>query len=83
MIDREKRKRIMGRSIKLGHCICNTKQKCPCDLLKEKDVCLCAGERLEDAPEKVELTKFVENAGCASKINQNDLKIYYHLHTVG
>ncbi len=74
MIDREKRKRIMGRSIKLGHCICNTKQKCPCDLLKEKDVCLCAGERLEDAPEKVELTKFVENAGCASKINQNDLK---------
>lgn len=74
MIDREKRKLIMGRSIKLGHCICNTKQKCPCDLLKEKDVCLCAGERLEDAPEKVELTKFVENAGCASKINQNDLK---------
>ncbi len=26
-------------------------------------------------PEQVELTKYVENAGCASKINQNDLKI--------
>lgn len=74
MIDYKKRKRIMQRSIKLGHCICNPKQNCPCDLFKEKNVCLCAGERLEDAQERVELTKFVENAGCASKINQNDLK---------
>jgi selenide,water dikinase len=74
MIDYEKRKRIMQRSLKLGHCICNPKQPCPCDFFKEKNVCLCAGERLEDAPEKVQLTKFVENAGCASKINQNDLK---------
>ncbi len=75
MTDIEKRKRIMQRSIKLGHCICNPKEPCPCDLFKDKNVCLCAGERLEDAGEKVELTKFVENAGCASKINQNDLKI--------
>jgi selenide,water dikinase len=43
-------------------------------MLKEKNVCLCAGERLEDMPEKVLLTKLVENAGCASKISQNDLK---------
>ncbi len=71
----EKRKRIMQRSIKLGHCICNPKEPCPCDLFKDKNVCLCAGERLEDTGEKIELTKFVENAGCASKINQNDLKI--------
>lgn len=75
MIDLKKRKDIMQRSIKLGHCICNPKQACPCDVFKEKNVCLCAGERLEDMPEQVELTKFVENAGCASKINQNDLKI--------
>lgn len=75
MIDLEKRKRIMQRSIKLGHCICNPKEPCPCDLFKEKNVCLCAGERLEDTGERIELTKFVENAGCASKINQNDLKI--------
>ncbi len=75
MTDLEKRKRIMQRSIKLGHCICNPKEPCPCDLFKDKNVCLCAGERLEDTGEKIELTKFVENAGCASKINQNDLKI--------
>lgn len=75
MTDIEKRKRIMQRSIKLGHCICNPKEPCPCDLFKDKNVCLCAGERLEDTGEKIELTKFVENAGCASKINQNDLKI--------
>jgi selenide,water dikinase len=74
VIDLEKRKRIMGRSIELGHCICNPKQPCPCEMLKEKNVCLCAGERLEDMPEEVPLTKLVENAGCASKINQNDLK---------
>lgn len=75
MIDKDKRRRIMQRSIKLGHCICNPKQPCPCDVFKDKNVCLCAGERLEDAPESVPLTRFVENAGCASKIGQADLKI--------
>jgi selenide, water dikinase len=74
VIDLEKRKRIMGRSIKLGHCICNPKDPCPCDLFKQKNVCLCAGEREEDAPEDVALTTLVENAGCASKIGQEDLK---------
>jgi selenide,water dikinase len=74
MIDYEKRKRIMGRSIKLGHCICNPKEPCPCDLFKQKNVCLCAGEREEEAAEDLPLTRFVENAGCASKISQDDLK---------
>jgi selenide,water dikinase len=74
VIDYAKRKRIMGRSIKLGHCICNPKEPCPCDLFKQKNVCLCAGEREEDAPEDVALTTLVENAGCASKIGQEDLK---------
>ena len=74
MIDYTKRKMIMGRSIKLGHCICNPKEPCPCDLFKQKNVCLCAGEREEDAPEDVALTTLVENAGCASKIGQEDLK---------
>jgi selenide,water dikinase len=75
MFDPEKRKIVMGRSRKLRHCICNPKEPCPCDLFKEKNVCLCAGERLPDMPKKVRLTDYVESAGCASKINQNDLKI--------
>ncbi|MGA2360827.1 MAG: selenide, water dikinase SelD [Candidatus Aminicenantales bacterium] len=74
MIDYKKRKRIMGRSIRLGHCICNPKEPCPCDLFKRKNICLCSGEREEDALENVPLTSLVENAGCASKISQEDLK---------
>ena len=74
MIDPEKRKRVMGRSIKLGHCICNPKDPCPCDLFKRKNVCLCAGEREEEGAEDVALTKLVENAGCASKVSQEFLK---------
>jgi selenide,water dikinase len=74
MIDYKKRKRIMGRSLRLGHCVCNPKEACPCELFKQKNVCLCAGEREEEAAEDVPLTKLVENAGCASKISQNDLK---------
>ncbi len=74
MIDYAKRKRIMGRSIRLGHCICNPMDPCPCDLFKRKNVCLCAGERETDALEDVPLTSLVENAGCASKISQEDLK---------
>ncbi len=73
--DAEKRKVVMGRSRRLGHCICNPKKPCPCDLVLEKNVCLCAGERLPDAQQEVRLTDFVESAGCASKISQNDLKI--------
>ena len=74
MVDLEKRRRIMGRSVKLGHCICNPKEPCPCDLFKRKNVCLCAGEREEEAAEDVALTKLVENAGCASKVSQEFLK---------
>ncbi|MGC8861857.1 MAG: selenide, water dikinase SelD [Armatimonadota bacterium] len=74
MIDVEKRRRIMQRSVKLGHCICNPRQACPCETFKQKDICPCAGERDEQAIEQVALTTLVEKAGCASKINQNDLK---------
>jgi selenide,water dikinase len=74
MINYRKRTRVMGRSIRLGHCICNPKEPCPCDLFKRKNVCLCSGEREEDGPENVPLTTLVENAGCASKISQEDLK---------
>jgi len=74
VIDLEKRKRVMARSIRLGHCICDAKKPCPCDLLTERDVCLCAGERLEPTAGPVRLTRLVENAGCASKIDQAALK---------
>ncbi|MBN2181050.1 MAG: selenide, water dikinase SelD [Sedimentisphaerales bacterium] len=74
MINTERRKRVMQRSIKLGHCICDPKQPCPCDLFKAKNICLCAGERLESPTGPVQLTKMVEKAGCASKIDQAFLK---------
>ena len=73
-IDLEKRRRVMQRSIKLGHCICDPKQPCPCDLFKEREICLCAGERLEPPEGDVGLTQLVENAGCASKIDKASLQ---------
>jgi selenide,water dikinase len=74
MKDLAKRKRIMQRSMRLGHCICDPKNACPCALFKEKDVCLCAGERLEAPSGPVRLTRLVEKAGCASKIDLASLK---------
>jgi len=70
----EKRKRVMGRSMQLGHCICDPKKACPCDVLREKDVCPCAGERLEEPTGPVRLTQLVERPGCASKIDEAALK---------
>ena len=72
--DLQKRKRVMQRSIRLGHCICDPKKACPCDVLREKDVCPCAGERLEGPAGPVRLTSLVERPGCASKIDQVALK---------
>jgi selenide,water dikinase len=74
MIDIERRRRVMERSIKLGHCICNPKKPCPCGVFKERNVCQCAGEKLPDLAADVPLTSLVKNAGCASKISQTDLK---------
>jgi len=79
--DLAKRKRVMARSMRLGHCVCDPRKACPCDTFKEHDVCTCAGERLADAlAEKqterkpVRLTQHVSHAGCASKINADDLQ---------
>lgn len=71
----EKRKRVMARSIKLGHCVCDPRKPCPCPLLKEQNVCTCAGERipLKSAGSPVRLTEHIRSAGCASKIGQKDL----------
>jgi selenide,water dikinase len=72
--DTAKRKRVMQRSMRLGHCICDPKKPCPCDLLRDEDICLCAGERPEFAAGPVRLTRLVESAGCASKIDRASLK---------
>jgi selenide,water dikinase len=69
MKDLAKRKIVMGRSMQLGHCICNPKKPCPCDVFREKDLCPCAGEREEATAGPVRLMELVEYAGCASKID--------------
>jgi selenide, water dikinase len=74
--DMTKRARVMARSKKLGHCICDPRKPCPCTLYISDNICLCAGERLEkpgDASEQPQLTKRVKSAGCASKIPAADL----------
>ncbi len=70
----EKRKRVMQRSMRLGHCICDPKKSCPCDVLREQDVCPCAGERLDAPAGPVRLTDLVDSPGCASKIDEASLK---------
>ena len=34
----------MQHARKIGHCVCDLTKTCPCDILREKDVCICAGE---------------------------------------
>lgn len=70
-----RRRRVMARSMKLGHCVCDPRKPCPCPLFKEKKVCTCAGERLfpQNAKTGIRLTDHVRAEGCASKISQKDL----------
>ena len=72
-IDIARRQAVMARSQKLGHCICNPTQPCPCPPLLEFNVCPCAGERPPQKPGATALTRHVRKAGCASKIGQADL----------
>jgi len=75
-IDQKKRRRIMQRSMNLGHCICDPKKGCPCDTFKDKGYCPCAGERPDPVPlENVRLMEMVHNTGCASKISPVDLEV--------
>ena len=72
--DLAKRKKVMGRSIRLGHCVCDPSRPCPCPVFQKHNVCLCAGEHLPvNRSVKVKLTQHVRSAGCASKIGQQDL----------
>lgn len=64
----------MERSRLLGHCICDLKRGCPCDVFTKQGICPCAGERPEPGDlSQVKLTQLVRNAGCASKIAPADL----------
>ncbi len=73
-IDFAKRRRVMERSQRLGHCICDPRRPCPCDVFREQGLCPCAGERPEAMDlSRVRLTELVRNAGCASKIAPADL----------
>ena len=69
----KRRKAVMSRSIKLGHCVCNPRLPCPCPVFKEHNVCSCAGEKMPVKKGDVALTHHVRKAGCASKIGQADL----------
>lgn len=74
-IDYAKRRRVMERSMHLGHCICDPQRPCPCDVFRNEGICPCAGER----PDPIDLSQFkltssVRNAGCASKIAPADLE---------
>jgi selenide,water dikinase len=73
-IDLAKRRRVMERSQLLGHCICDTRRPCPCDVFRDDGICPCAGERPDPADlSQVKLMELVRNAGCASKIAPAEL----------
>lgn len=73
-IDFAKRRKVMERSKLLGHCICDAKRPCPCNVLREQNICPCAGERPDPIDvSQIKLTQLVHNAGCASKISPSDL----------
>ena len=74
-IDLAKRRRIMQRSRRLGHCVCDPRRPCPCDVFTQQGICPCAGERPEPVDlSTIRLTQLVHNAGCASKIAPADLE---------
>jgi selenide, water dikinase len=74
-IDVAKRRRVMERSQALGHCICDARRPCPCNLLRQRNLCPCAGERPDSADVgEIKLTELAHNAGCASKIAPADLE---------
>ena len=74
-IDLAKRRRVMERSQRLGHCICDPRRPCPCDVYRNQQLCPCAGERPDPVDfSQLQLTKLVRNAGCASKIAPADLE---------
>lgn len=68
-----KRTRVMRRSMALGHCVCNPRKGCPCDVFREYGICECAGERLPAITGGIRLTEHVRSTGCGSKVGKKDL----------
>lgn len=74
-IDFARRRQVMGRSMRLGHCICEPRRPCPCNVFREQGICPCAGERPEPMDlSQLKLTTLVRSPGCASKIAPEDLE---------
>jgi selenide, water dikinase len=74
-IDFAKRRMVMQRSMQLGHCICEPRRPCPCDVFRNDGICPCAGERPDPIDlSQLKLTQLVRNPGCASKIAPADLE---------
>lgn len=69
----ERRKTVMGRSLKLGRCVCDPRKPCPCPNFRQFNVCECAGEKLPAQAGPVALMRYARKTGCASKIGQADL----------
>ncbi len=61
MIDLDHRSRVMKQAAQLGHCICNRTQTCPCDVLREMNICMCAGE-VEESIQSIEELSHVQPA---------------------
>jgi len=77
--DLAKRREVMERSMRLGHCICEPRRPCPCDVFRDQGICPCAGERPDPVDiSQLKLTTLVRNAGCASKIAPGDLEQMLH-----
>jgi selenide, water dikinase len=73
--DPAKRRQMMERSMRLGHCVCEPRRPCPCDVFHSQGICPCAGERPDPIDlAQIRLTTMVRNAGCASKIAPGDLE---------
>ena len=61
--------------MRLGHCICDPRRPCPCDVFRDQNICPCAGERPDPVDiSQLKLTQLVRNAGCASKVSPVDLE---------
>lgn len=69
----ERRRAVIERSRALGHCVCDPRRPCPCDELRLRDRCPCAGERPEPGPETPSLTALAHAAGCGAKLPASEL----------